>query len=279
MKKRNKSLVGIMTTGALILTIGSGFFGLSNIRTYAASTTEDTVIGSDIKSLKGKGKYENTFKAAAIGKEENGKQGRMGKAGESSDDRQKGGLENQKSFDTSVLVEEGLLTEDQSDEILAFIEEKQADSQEERAAEKEALESMTQEERKAYFEEKRSEMESEDESVDEKESLMDQLVSEGILTQDEVDAIVEYNQEKGQEQRESSIRTKLASLVTDGTLSTTNLDDIIDYFNALEPQEKVKPDADQDLTERISPFDQMVSESIITQDQADAIELLMSPNM
>lgn len=80
------------------------------------------------------------------------------------------------------LVEKGTITEDKKDKILAYFNEKVA----ERLRERERIKSMTEEERKAYFEEKKSFM-----CESSKYSIIRELIGKGILTDDEVKAILQ----------------------------------------------------------------------------------------
>jgi hypothetical protein len=81
------------------------------------------------------------------------------------------------------LVTAGTITEAEKTKILAYIEEKQVALQ----AEKEKVKAMTEEERKAYFADK----------TKTKVNILEQLVTDKIITQAQADAIAEAMPGKG----------------------------------------------------------------------------------
>ncbi|KXG73775.1 hypothetical protein AN618_24590 [Fervidicola ferrireducens] len=80
------------------------------------------------------------------------------------------------------LVESGTITSEKKDKILAYLDEKEAQRQQEI----EKVKNMTEEERKAYFEEKKSSLQKQG-----KYSMMQELVDKGILTEEEAKAVME----------------------------------------------------------------------------------------
>jgi hypothetical protein len=80
------------------------------------------------------------------------------------------------------LVESGTITSEKKDKILAYLDEKEAQRQQEI----EKLKNMTEEERKAYFAEKKSSLQKQG-----KYSMMQELVDKGILTEEEAKAVME----------------------------------------------------------------------------------------
>ena len=77
------------------------------------------------------------------------------------------------------LIDEGTIDEDQKDEIGGFLEEKA----EEKEAEREAVEAMTDEERQEYFEEKREEGKG--------NNAISEMVENGIITEEQAEALKE----------------------------------------------------------------------------------------
>ena len=77
------------------------------------------------------------------------------------------------------LIDEGTIDEDEKDEIVAFFEEKE----EEKEAERETVEAMTEEERMEYFEEKREEGKGND--------VISEMVEEEIISEEQAEALKE----------------------------------------------------------------------------------------
>ena len=273
MNKKTKKIVGIATTGALVLSLGTGAMFLSNT-TVSAAVDEDTqtitqrfagmVRGERPEGmeagerLEGMTRGDKSEKMEAMGIDEGTQKGQRPEGMENRE--QKGN----KSLDFDLLVEEDLLTEDQVLEIEALTEGLKADRQ----AQRELVQAMTEDERLAYREER---------SIEEKTGLFDTLIDEGIVDASEAEAIESYLQEEKSAERASLITSKLEGLVTDGTLSVEDVDAVIAYLDDQEPRQRVaKEDRVEGLDEeRVSPFDEMVSESIISDTQAEAIETLM----
>lgn len=265
MNKNLKKLTGIVTTGALVLTLGTGAMMISNTTAYAAATDagvqveEGRVAGRGGQNQRALG-MEAGIRAEKAERVEGMEAGvRAEKAGREQ------GIKEKQDLDFTTLVDAGLLSETQVAAINVFSEEKVA----EREANKVLVEAMTKEERQAYFQEKKAE---------EKPRLFDLLVEEGILETSEAEAITTFIQEQRSIEKASMMTTKLEPLVTDGTLTSADVVAVIDYLNDLEPRVKpVKGEllADDEALERISPFDEMASKSIITETQADAIEALL----
>ncbi|SHM72808.1 hypothetical protein SAMN05660826_01794 [Caldanaerovirga acetigignens] len=80
------------------------------------------------------------------------------------------------------LVESGTITSEKKDKILAYLDEKEAQRQQEM----EKIKNMTEEERKAYFEEKKSSLQKRS-----KYFMLQELVDKGILTEDEAKAVMQ----------------------------------------------------------------------------------------
>ncbi|WP_432666401.1 hypothetical protein R9X47_08630 [Wukongibacter baidiensis] len=183
------------------------------------------------------------------------------------------------------LIEKGTITEDDASEILDFVNEKT----EERKAEFEKIKDMTEEERKAYFEENRPE----------KRNLTENLVEEGIITQEQADEIKElfpkHRKQSGEKkgfdgdhvQRQEKLAEVLEKIVEDGTLSQDKADKILSFINAKEDERKAEFEKTKDMTreekkayfeenrpQKGNLLDELVEEEIITQDEADTLSTI-----
>lgn len=79
------------------------------------------------------------------------------------------------------LVNSGTITQEQEDKIIAYLEKQQENRRAEMDAEKDSVKSMTDDERKAYFESKKG-------TRPEKSAPLKELVDNGTLTQEQADA-------------------------------------------------------------------------------------------
>lgn len=194
-----------------------------------------------------------------------------------------GGMQNLSEEVIANLVEEGIITQDIADEMTSFIEEKDV----ERKAEMEKVQSMTEEERKAYFESQK------DSKSEGKGGFMAEMVEEGILTQDQADAIKEYLEEQAQEKREEEQKEQLDSYVDEGLITEDQEEAIIAYYKDEEEDRKAEMEKVKDMTEeerkayfeskksaksedakpgeRPDRMKALVDAGILTQDEADAI--------
>ena len=194
------------------------------------------------------------------------------------------------SMNVDSLVTAGIIDQTTADAITAYITELQT----ERKAEMEKVKSMTASEKKAYFESKKSET---------KTSLLDQLVCKGIITQTQEDAIKAAQPQKDhskatQPQKNQSKDKKgnrmnkldVSALVTDGVIDQTTADGITAYVTKIQTEQKAEMEKVKSMTAsekkayfeskksttKTSLLDELVSESIITQDQATAIKSAVS---
>jgi polyhydroxyalkanoate synthesis regulator phasin len=237
--QRKRKVVGIVSAGALVLSLGVGSFSLYNLDTNAATTSTVTT-QTEVKTEKG-----GLFGGRQMGQKQD--RGVMG---------QRGG---QSKFDSEVLVTEGLISTEQATVITDYLTTKS----DERTAEREKVTAMTTEERTAYFEAK---------ALETRTTLLEELVTSGTLTQAEADQITAYRDEARLVNITERMTTSLASLVTDGTLTAAEVEDIIAYLAAQEPKEKGPRVQGTTEEARISPFDAMVTEGTLTQAQVDAIQ-------
>jgi hypothetical protein len=160
-----------------------------------------------------------------------------------------------------------------------------------REEERTKIDAMTEAERKEYFSEEKDQK---------KGDPFSELVSQEIITQTQADSIKEampkYDKEekgekgyKGERRSFGLNETKLASLVTNGTIDQEAADKITAYVKSLETEreaEKTKVDAmteeekqeyfsSKKGEERVDLFTDLVDKGIITQTQADAIKAAM----
>jgi len=180
------------------------------------------------------------------------------------------------------LIEKGTITEDDASEILDFVTEKTA----ERKAEFQKTKDMTEEERKTYFEENKPK----------KGNLAEDLIDEGIITQEQADEITKLLPKQGKHlggrkdfdgdhtQRQEIMTEVLDKIVEDGTLSQEKADKILNFINEKEEERKAEFEKTKDMTreerkayfkenkpQRSNLLDALVEEGIITQDEADEL--------
>lgn len=208
------------------------------------------------------------------------------KAAETKDGRRdhKGGF----GLDQSSLesfVANGTLDQATADKVIAYLKAQEAIREEEKAK----TDAMTKEERKEYFSANKGKK---------KGNIFSNLVSEGIITQTQADAMKaampERKKEDGEGKRGSrsgygNLENNLASLVAAGTIDQDASDKITAYLNNLESERKAERAKVEAMTEtekqeyfssnnkkeRINLFTDMVNKGIITQTEADAIKAAM----
>jgi hypothetical protein len=171
----------------------------------------------------------------------------------------KGDIEN----NLKSLVSAGVITQDESDKILALSKEQTAARQ----AEMDKVKNMTAEERKAYFETAK------DKSADRKGDIFAQAVTGGILTQEKADAAKAKLQETRTAERKAEVTEGLAGLVTAGTISQDQADKVAKYMETLQANKPAKdsttaPDQKQ---ERKNPLSALVDDGTLTQAQLDEV--------
>jgi polyhydroxyalkanoate synthesis regulator phasin len=188
-------------------------------------------------------------------------------------------MEEQQQEKMNSLVEQGLINQDQANQLLALQDEKA----EERKAKMEELKNMTAEERKAFREENKEAVKPE-----KGQGLYSEAVEAGILTQDEVDTI----QQKMQESRKAEMQEKqdeiFAALINQGTITQAQADTIQAYLeeeaeNRKAEFEKIKDLSREERKEYLEDnkeskkglLNKLVEEGTITQEQADEIAKLL----
>lgn len=168
------------------------------------------------------------------------------------------------------LVSQGSMSQDQAGNLLALIKSQDEQWQAQRASEK----NMTPEERQAQ----RSSLK------DEKMGPFSEAVTQGIITQEQANAIQSALQAKNSEQRQAAMKSKLQNLVSNGTLTSTQSDAIINQINSQAEQRQAEMDKVKSMTqeERQAYFQQnqpekanelksLVDDGTLTQEQADAV--------
>ncbi|MZQ76359.1 MAG: hypothetical protein GT589_09445 [Peptoclostridium sp.] len=172
-----------------------------------------------------------------------------------------------------ALVSNEIISQSTADKITSFIEAQRT----ERQSELEKFKNMTADERKAYFEEKNNNGEKPD-------SILEQLVSEGILTQAQVDKIKDSNEQAMLDKQ----KEQLQALVDKGTLTSGDVDKIIEYMSAQREEREAEMDKIKNMSEDerkayfedkrsssekpVGMLEQMVEDDILTQEKADAVK-------
>ena len=114
------------------------------------------------------------------------------------------------------------------------------------------------------------------------------MVEDGEMSQDTLDSIKAYHQEKMEER----IKNDLQGLVDDGTLSEDDVDTLIEYMHENKDERKEEMEKVKEMTpeerkayfeekresgEKIGIFEEMVEDEVLTQEQADAVKELLKP--
>jgi|GEM_PF-1073796 len=195
----------------------------------------------------------------------------------------KRGAEEKRQYDE--LVAAGVITQ----ETVNAITEYRNDQEETRKAEMEKVKAMTEAERKAYLESKKTA------KSGEKKDAYSGLVAAGIITQEQADAIKAYQQEEReakqaeqQAKRQEDMKTKLDSLVSEGTITEDQKAKVVELLNAQEESRKAEMEKIKAMTDserkaymeskktadkgaRVSPLKDLVDAGVLTQTQADAV--------
>ncbi|MEL7564414.1 MAG: hypothetical protein AAGU27_05965 [Dehalobacterium sp.] len=172
----------------------------------------------------------------------------------------------------SKLIEEGIISQNTADQLLAFMEEKRDTMKEQR----EEIKDMTEEGIKEAI----------SKGLSTRGGYLADAVEAGIITQEEADAIQEYEQKEMKAKQETMMDEHYAKLVDDGVISEEQADEIKEFIQAKAEEIKAQMDELKDMTDderkaffeenkdqlkRINMLDEMVDAGIISQDQADKL--------
>lgn len=143
------------------------------------------------------------------------------------------------------IVEKGIINQEQSDKILKRF----ADASKEQVELKQKMENMTLKEIRLYMQDNKGKS----------QNPFQGLVSDGVITQKQLDEINNFKRETAQNQRQQKMSTNLKALVDKGTITQEQSDKIIKKIEAVN-KEKLQ-----------NPISQLVADGTITQAQADAL--------
>lgn len=222
-------------------------------------------------------------KVGVVSQKDKGGRGHAFKKGEG---KQDSGLKTQ----LDSLVKAGTITQEQEDKIVSYFKEKQSAMK----AEMDKVKAMSEDERKAYMEQKKA-----DRKAQGKVDMFKDLVAQNIITQEQADAITKSFQEsmkerikQGEEKQKTGLKTQLDKLVTAGTITQEQEDKITNYLKQKQDERKTEMDkikamseadrkaymeqkkAEKKSAEKTDVLKELVSQNIISQDQADAISKL-----
>ncbi|OGO78583.1 MAG: hypothetical protein A2Y23_12700 [Clostridiales bacterium GWB2_37_7] len=177
------------------------------------------------------------------------------------------------------LVAAGTITQATADKMLTFLTEQENT----RKAEMEKLQTMTAEQRKTYFESKKSE-------VNKKINLFSSMVEKGIITQGQSDAIKDKLQDLQQAKRLTDIKTSLDPLVQNKTITQEQVTKVTEYMSKqqaakITDMEKIEAMTKEEIVayfksnvvKKVDIFSQLVTDKVLTQEQADAVEKVLHP--
>jgi hypothetical protein len=179
----------------------------------------------------------------------------------------KGIMKNNIEENLKVLVSSGIITQGESDKLLAL----STKESEARQAEMDKVKNMTEAERKAYFEAKK------EDSVEKKGDILTLAVSEGILTQAKADSAKAKLQETRSAEKKAKLSEGLSSLVSSGTITKEQSDKILEYVSTIEASKPAKGTETPatEKTERKNPLSALVDNGTLTQAQLDAVSKVL----
>lgn len=178
-------------------------------------------------------------------------------------DAKKGGIKTNIEDNLKALVSAGIITQDESDKILALSNQESQTRQ----AEIDKIKSMSNEERKTYLASLK------DSTAGKKGDIFTQAVTNGIITQEKADAAKAKLEETRNTEKQTSIKADLSSLVTAGTITQEQADKITAYVSTLETNKPARGTKTEDTqkVEKTNPLSALVDDGTLTQEQLDAV--------
>ncbi len=179
------------------------------------------------------------------------------------------------------MVKQGTIDQGKADEITAFIEKTDA----ERQAQFEEIKKLTPEERKALWEERKKDDSAVRPTV--RQDLFTQLVENKIITQEQVDAIRTAMKEAVVAKQHQDMQDGLKAIVEKGAITQKQADMVVNRFDEIRKNHEALFEKTKDMTpeerreylidnkEKINPLNQLVTDGVITQEQADAIKEIL----
>lgn len=191
-----------------------------------------------------------------------------------------------------ALVSKGTLSQEQADKIMALAEQREK----ERETRRTEMANMTREERQAERQENR----------EDRAGIWEQLIADNTITQEQLDAIRDGFQAERHEQRQADLDTALKGLVDKGVIDNDETAAIKNKLAAFEDerQDQMQARASMSAEERQAerdkiqnmnaqerraymqvnrpennPIDQLVSEGVLTQSQADQVRQALHPDL
>lgn len=200
----------------------------------------------------------------------------------------------------SKLVEKGIISQSEADALSTYMEKLTA----EQKTRFEEMKNMTAEERKAQMEARKNTTQEERQAQQpDKAGPFGGAVQEGIITAEQAQAIQDFLREESRQAVETQFKTKLAELVTAGTIDQSQADAVIAYQQAQAEEHKEiskeisaedkaarqaemeklkamtaedrKAYMEQNKPEKPQPFKELVDNGTLSQEQADAISKIM----
>lgn len=192
--------------------------------------------------------------------------------------KHRGGMAPGKGNDRAVLsqttldqlVKDGTITQNKADEIKAYIDK----TQKEREALREKMENMTLKEIRQYMQD----------NVGKLQNPLDQLVTDGVITQEQVKAFQEAMRIETQKQNQQRISDGLKALVEKSTITQEQLNKILKKLEDIQKEREALLEKTENMTVKEArqymadnkqkpqdPISQLVTDGTITQDQAEDI--------
>jgi len=187
------------------------------------------------------------------------------------------------------LVKEGIITQEIADKIISYMEGKNT----ERKTEMDKIKAMSEDEREVYFESKKS---STADSIQKKVDGLADLLTSGVLTQEQVDAIKAYQQkemntqqEEQQAKRQEVEKSRMDSLVSAGIITQDTADAMTIYYETQEESRKTEMEKIKVMTnderktymeskmnansdDKKDPYAGLIEAGVLTQEQVDSIK-------